>query len=191
MWPAILPWTIPGETIFFWLGRTNLWGNVFWWLYSDGGIPLPGRQNRYLVQKLVNAVHKVFTVLCFVRHIMKDLEVSEKKVMDGVKKNMLSLQRRHVAFFVCVRVCPLAASGITVQRESFFHRSKDTFWFQHSVALDVLPWKRNSSGWLVATLADEKCWWLISRCVNAITTLVLPHTKPRELHRSISPKTLE
>lgn len=117
---------------------------------------------------------------------------SVRKESDGWgKKNMLSLQRRHIAFFVSVRVCPLAASGITVQRESFFHRSKDTFWFQHSVALDVLPWKRNSSGWLVATLADEKCWWLISRCVNAITTLVLPHTKPRELHRSISPKTLE
>ena len=48
-------------------------GDVLGGLYPDGGVPLPGGQDRHLVQELVDAGHQVGAVLGLVRYVMEHL----------------------------------------------------------------------------------------------------------------------
>ena len=49
-------------------------GDVLGGLYPDGGVPLPGGQDRHLVQELVDSSHQVGAVLGLVRHVVEHLE---------------------------------------------------------------------------------------------------------------------
>lgn len=53
--------------------RIYLRGHVFGRLYSDGGVPLPGRQHCHLVEKLIDACHQVIPVFGFICNIMENL----------------------------------------------------------------------------------------------------------------------
>lgn len=54
-------------------GIIYLRGHILRRLYSDGGVPLPWRQDRHLVQKLVDARHQVVPVFGLVSNIMENL----------------------------------------------------------------------------------------------------------------------
>lgn len=48
-------------------------GHILGRLYSDGGVPLPRRQDRHLIQKLINARHQVAPVFGLVSNIVENL----------------------------------------------------------------------------------------------------------------------